>query len=46
MPWYLEALQVLTDPNLVFFLLLLGLAGVGFEIFTRAAIVPGAVGGL
>ena len=33
LPWYLAVLRVLTDPNLVFFLLLVGLAGVGFEIF-------------
>ncbi|MBY0396299.1 MAG: nodulation protein NfeD, partial [Thermoleophilia bacterium] len=34
LPWYLRALQVLIDPNLVFILLLLGLAGLGYEIFT------------
>lgn len=44
MPWYLDVLQVLTDPNLVFLLLLLGLAGVGFELFNPGAIVPGVVG--
>jgi membrane-bound serine protease (ClpP class) len=46
MPWYLRALQVLTDPNLVFFLLLLGLAGVGFEVFSPGAVLPGVVGGI
>ena len=40
LPWYLAVLRVLTDPNLVFFLLLVGLAGVGFEIFNPGAIVP------
>lgn len=44
LPWYLGVLRVLTDPNLVFFLLLLGLAGIGFEIFNPGAIVPGVVG--
>jgi membrane-bound serine protease (ClpP class) len=44
LPWYLEVLRVLTDPNLVFFLLLVGLAGVGFEIFHPGAIVPAVVG--
>lgn len=46
MPWYLEALRVLTDPNLLFFLLLLGLAGVGFELLHPGGFVPAAVGGL
>ncbi len=46
LPWYLGVLRVLTDPNLVFFLLLLGLAGIGFEIFNPGAIVPGVVGGI
>jgi membrane-bound serine protease (ClpP class) len=44
LPWYLTVLRLLTDPNLVFFLLLLGLAGVGFEIFHPGAIVPAVVG--
>jgi membrane-bound serine protease (ClpP class) len=46
LPWYLRVLQVLTDPNLVFFLLLIGLAGVGYEIFNPGAIVPGVVGAI
>jgi membrane-bound serine protease (ClpP class) len=45
-PWYLRVLRVLTDPNLVFFLLLVGLAGVGFEIFHPGAIVPAVVGAI
>ncbi len=44
LPWYLAVLQALIDPNLVFLLLLLGLAGIGFEIFNPGAIVPGIVG--
>lgn len=46
MPWYLEVLEALIDPNLVFLLLLLGLAGIGFEIFNPGAIVPGVVGAI
>lgn len=46
LPWYLAVLRVLTDPNLVFFLLLVGLAGVGFEIFHPGAIVPAVVGAI
>jgi membrane-bound serine protease (ClpP class) len=44
MSWYLHVLRVLTDPNLLFFLLLLGLAGVGFELLHPGGIVPAAVG--
>jgi membrane-bound serine protease (ClpP class) len=46
LPWYLAVVRVLTDPNLVFLLLLVGLAGVGFEIFNPGAIVPGVVGAI
>jgi membrane-bound serine protease (ClpP class) len=46
LPWYLRALQALADPNLVFLLLLVGLAGVGFEILHPGAIVPAVVGGI
>jgi membrane-bound serine protease (ClpP class) len=46
LPWYQDLLQALIDPNLVFLLLLLGLAGIGFEIFNPGAIVPGVVGAI
>ena len=46
LPWYLRGLQVLTDPTLVFFLLLLGLGGLAFEVFHPGAILPGVIGGI
>jgi membrane-bound serine protease (ClpP class) len=46
LPWYLRALQALADPDLVFLLLLLGLAGVGFELLHPGGIVPALVGGI
>lgn len=46
LPWYLAVLRVLTDPNLVFLLLLVGLAGVGFEILHPGGIVPAVVGSI
>ncbi len=46
MPWYLRVLEVLTDPNLVFLLLLLGIAGLGFEAFNPGVFVPGIVGAI
>lgn len=46
MPWYLRVLEVLTDPDLVFLLLLLGIAGLGFEAFNPGVYVPGVVGAI
>jgi membrane-bound serine protease (ClpP class) len=46
LPWYLRVLQVVIDPNLVFLLLLLGIAGIGFEVFHPGAIVPGVIGAI
>jgi membrane-bound serine protease (ClpP class) len=44
LPWYLQALQVLIDPNLVFLLLLLGLLGMVTEVMNPGGIIPGAAG--
>jgi membrane-bound serine protease (ClpP class) len=46
LPWYLRVLQVVTDPNLVFLLLILGIAGIAFEVFNPGAIVPGVIGAI
>lgn len=46
MPWYLDVLQFVADPNLVFLLLLLGVVGLAFEAFHPGAIVPGLVGAI
>jgi membrane-bound serine protease (ClpP class) len=46
LPWYLRVLQAVSDPDLVFLLLLLGLAGLGFEAFNPGGIVPGAIGSI
>lgn len=43
-PWYLRVLQSLTDPNLVFVLLLLGLLGMAAEVLTPGGFIPGAAG--
>lgn len=44
LPWYLQVLQILTNPNLVFLLLLIGLVGLMIEVVAPGGIVPGAVG--
>jgi membrane-bound serine protease (ClpP class) len=46
MPWYLRLLEIVTDPNLVFLLLLLGIAGIGFEILSPGVYLPGVVGAI
>ena len=43
MPLQFELLQIIVNPNISFLLLLIGLAGIGFEIFNPAR-VPGALG--
>lgn len=43
-PFKFRALELLVDPNVAFILLLIGLAGLGFEIFNPGAIAPGAFG--
>lgn len=46
MPLQFELLQIIVNPNVAFILLLIGLAGIGFEIFNPGTLVPGAVGGI
>jgi len=46
LPWYLGVLETLIDPTLLAFLLLLGIGGIGYEVFHPGAIVPGVAGGL
>lgn len=41
---FLKVLEILSDPNLVFLLLLLGVAGIGFEVVSPGSLVPGVVG--
>jgi len=44
LPWYLRVLQVLTNPDLVFLLLLIGMVGLMIELLNPGGIIPGAVG--
>lgn len=46
LPWYLRVLQVLTDPNLVFLLLVLGVVGIVAELSAPGGIIPGAAGAI
>lgn len=44
MPLQFDLLQILVNPNVSFLLLLIGVAGIGFEIFNPGTLVPGALG--
>ncbi|MGD9570500.1 MAG: nodulation protein NfeD [Thermoleophilia bacterium] len=44
MGWFDRIVDALGDPNVVFLLLLLGIAGIGFEITNPGAVFPGVIG--
>jgi membrane-bound serine protease (ClpP class) len=46
MPWTLELLNVLIDPNLLYLLFLAGIVGIGYEVFHPGVILPGTLGGV
>jgi membrane-bound serine protease (ClpP class) len=46
MPWTLELLNILIDPNLLYLLFLGGIVGIGYEIFHPGVILPGTLGGV
>ena len=46
MSWRQRGLNVISDPNIAYLLMMLGMAGIFFEIYNPGAIVPGVVGGI
>jgi membrane-bound serine protease (ClpP class) len=44
--WRTELLAVITDPNVAFILMLLGVYGLLFEFMNPGAVAPGVIGGL
>lgn len=46
MPFTLELLNILIDPNLLFFLFLAGIGGIAYEVFHPGVILPGTLGGV
>ena len=44
MPWTLQLLNILIDPNLLYILFLAGLAGLAYEAFHPGVILPGTLG--
>jgi membrane-bound serine protease (ClpP class) len=46
MNWRLNLLALLSDPNIAYIMLLLGIYGLFFELYNPGAILPGIVGGI
>jgi membrane-bound serine protease (ClpP class) len=46
MNWRQKVLDVLSDPNILYILFLLGISGLGLELYNPGAILPGVVGGI
>jgi membrane-bound serine protease (ClpP class) len=44
--WKMRVMSVITDPNVAFILLLLGVYGILFEFMSPGAVAPGVVGGI
>jgi membrane-bound serine protease (ClpP class) len=45
-PFQYRVLQIVANPNITYLLLMLGLAGLYFELSRPGAVIPGAVGGI
>jgi membrane-bound serine protease (ClpP class) len=46
MNWRLKLLALLSDPNIAYIMMLLGIYGLFFELYNPGAILPGIVGGI
>jgi len=46
MNWRQKILNVLSDPNILYILFLLGISGLGLELYNPGSILPGVVGGI
>ena len=46
MNWRQKALDMLSDPNILYILFLIGITGISLELYNPGSILPGVVGGI
>jgi len=46
MTWRQKVLDMLTDPNILYILFLVGMTGISLELYNPGSILPGVVGGI
>ena len=46
MNWRQKALDILSDPNILYILFLIGITGISLELYNPGSILPGVVGGI
>lgn len=44
--WRFDLLDILTDPNIAYILMMLGIYGLFFELYNPGSILPGVIGGI
>ncbi len=44
--WHSQLLSIITDPNIAYLLLLLGIYGLFFELYNPGVVLPGVLGGI
>jgi membrane-bound serine protease (ClpP class) len=44
MPWTLQLLNILIDPNVLYLIFLAGIVGLAYEVFNPGVILPGTIG--
>jgi membrane-bound serine protease (ClpP class) len=44
--WRYELLDILTDPNVAYILMMLGIYGLFFELYNPGSVLPGVIGGI